>query len=124
MATPRSAGEMLWRHRNAQPAAPLLTLSRNVDEIDPSFWHDGMAMFHQYISPWHAMLDDAKYQRSVSRIESLGVTNIAGCHTPVIGASHVARAFEQIRTFSSVTVPAEPGQEVLDQMLSGLAIAA
>ncbi len=83
-----------------------------------------MAMFHQYVSPWFSMLDDVKYQRSVSRVESLGVTSIAGCHTPVIGASHVARAFEQIRLFASVTVPAEPGQEVLDQMLSGLAVAA
>jgi flavorubredoxin len=105
-------------------AAPVLSVARNVDEIDPAFWHDGMAMFHQYISPWFSMLDDAQYQRSVSRVESLGVTSIAGCHTPVIGAAHVARAFEQIRTFASVTVPAEPGQDVLDQMLSGFAAAA
>ncbi|MEY2401573.1 MAG: hypothetical protein QOJ08_1684 [Ilumatobacteraceae bacterium] len=105
-------------------ATPLLSLARNVDELEPDFWHDGMAMFHQYISPWFAMLDDAKYQRSVSRVESLGVTHLAGCHTPVIGPSHVARAFEQIRSFASVTAPAEPGQEVLDEMLSGVPVAA
>jgi len=102
----------------------MLELATNVDEIDPAFWHDGMAMFHQYVSPWYALLDDAKFQQTVNRIESLGVTNIAGCHTPHIGASHVAQAFRQIRTFAQVTVPAEPGQEVLDRMLGAVPLAA
>jgi flavorubredoxin len=105
-------------------AAPMLELANNVDQIDPGFWHDGMAMFHQYVSPWYALLDDAKFQHTVDRIESLGVTNIAGCHTPHIGPSHVAQALRQIRTFAQVTVPAEPGQEVLDQMLGAVPIAA
>src|SRR3954453_16103226 len=101
-------------------AAPMLELSTTVDPIDPGFWREGMAMFHQYVSPWYAMLDERKYQGSVDRVESLGVTAIAGCHTPGIRGSHVATAFEQIRTFASMTVPAEPGQEVLDAMLAGM----
>ena len=102
----------------------MLELTTNVGTIDPGFWHDGMAMFHQYVSPWYALLDDRKYQQTVSRIESLGVTNIAGCHTPHIGSSHVAQALRQIRTFADVTVPLEPGQEVLDQMLGAVPLAA
>lgn len=102
-------------------AAPMLTVSNTVDGFDPTFWREGMAMFHQYVSPWYAMLDDAKYQKSVDRVQSLGVKAIAGCHTPAIGAAHVATAFEQIRTFAELTVPAEPGQEVLDEMLAGMA---
>ena len=105
-------------------AAPMLDLATNVDQIDPGFWHDGMAMFHQYVSPWYELLDDAKFQKTVNRIESLGITNIAGCHTPHIGPSHVAQALRQIRTFAQVTVPAEPGQEVLDQMLGATPLAA
>ena len=105
-------------------AAPMLDLTTNVDTIDPAFWHDGMAMFHQYVSPWYALLDDRKFQQTVNRVESLGVTHIAGCHTPHIGSSHVAQAFRQIRTFAEVTVPIEPGQEVLDQMLGAVPLAA
>ena len=104
-------------------ATPTLAPTTHVDTLDAEFWHDGMAMFHQYVSPWYAMLDDAKYQRSVDRVASLGITAIAGCHTPAIGSAHVDRAIEQIRTFASVTVPAEPGQDVLDQMLAGPAAA-
>jgi glyoxylase-like metal-dependent hydrolase (beta-lactamase superfamily II) len=92
--------------------------------VGDAFWHDGMAMFHQYVSPWYTLLDDRKFQQTVNRVESLGVTNIAGCHTPHIGSSHVAQAFRQIRTFAEVTVPIEPGQEVLDQMLGAVPLAA
>ena len=99
---------------------PMLEVSATVDPIDPGFWREGMAMFHQYVSPWYAMLDDAKFQRAVDRVENLGVTAIAGCHTPGIQGGRVATAFEQIRTFASMTVPAEPGQEVLDAMLAGM----
>ena len=105
-------------------AAPMLDLVTNVDQIDPGFWHDGMAMFHQYVRPWYELLDDAEFQKTVNRIESLGITNIAGCHTPHIGPSHVAQALRQIRTFAQVTVPAEPGQDVLDQMLGATPLAA
>lgn len=105
-------------------AAPMTEVVADVDRLDPGFWHDGMAMFHQYISPWFALVDDAKYQRTVDRVEALGVRAIAGCHTPAIGTAHVAQAFRQIRTFADVTVPAEPGQDVLDQMLAGAAVPA
>jgi flavorubredoxin len=100
-------------------ASPMPTPVADVEQLDPTYWHDTMATAHQYLSPWFALLDDAKYQRTVSRVEALGVTTIAGAHTPAIGASHVAQAFEQIRTFASVNVPPQPGQEVLDQLLRG-----
>lgn len=105
-------------------ATPMLELTTTVDTIDPGFWHDGMAMFHQYVSPWYALVDDARYQRTVDRVEALGVTHIAGCHTPHVGPARVAQAIRQIRTVAEVTVPAEPGQEVLDQMLGAVPVAA
>jgi hypothetical protein len=105
-------------------ATPLVELMPTVDNIDPGFWREGMAMFSQYVSPWYALVDDAKFQQTVDRVESLGVTTIAGCHTPGILGSRVATAFEQMRTFRTTTVPAEPGQEVLDAMIAGLLVPA
>ncbi len=101
-------------------ASPMPSVVDNVEALDAGFWLESMAMFHQYVSPWFAMLDDVKYQRSVDRLQSLGATTIAGCHGPVIGPSHVATAFEQIRTFAAVTVPTEPGQEALDAMIAAM----
>jgi flavorubredoxin len=105
-------------------ATPMLEPTTDVVALDAGFWHDGMAMFHQYVSPWYSMVDRAAFQRSVDRVESLGVTSIAGCHTPAIRSTHVETAFRQIRTFLDVTVPAEPGQDVLDQMVSGSLVGA
>ena len=84
--TPRAA-------RNAEAEARRdAILTSSPEGLDACFWHDGMAMFHQYVSPWYSMLDDAKYQRSVDRVASLGITAIAGCHTPAIGSAFVERA--------------------------------
>ena len=104
-------------------AAPMTQLVTHAEQIDRDAWREGMAMFHQYISPWFAMLDDAKYQRSVDRIESLGVTTIAGCHAPTVRGGLVRQAFEGIREFPKAEVPPLPGQEVLDEILAQAAAA-
>jgi flavorubredoxin len=99
-------------------AAPMIEPTTSVETIDPAFWAMGMTMFSQYVSPWFDVLDDTKFQATVDRVERLGVRTIAGCHTPVIGASHVAKAIEQTRTFANALVPAQPDQSVLDQIIA------
>jgi flavorubredoxin len=97
-------------------ATPTLHVARNVDEIDPGFWGEGMAMFNRYVSPWLELVDDAKFQKTVDRIEQLGATALAGCHTPVIGRAHIAQALEATRRSPNATVMPQPDQEVLDQI--------
>ncbi len=101
-------------------AAPMTELAVDAADLDPQFWAESMAMFHQYASPWIELVDDARYQRSVDRVEQLGLTTIAGCHAPTIHEPMVAAAFENIRTFADLTVPAMPGQEVLDELLGAM----
>lgn len=98
-------------------ATPMLEPVVSVAEMDPGFWTVGFAQFHQLVSPWYQLVDDVKYQRTVDRVEALGITVIAGTHTPVIETSHVGRAFEMIRNFASVDVPPSPGQAELEAML-------
>ena len=97
-------------------ATPMLHVARNVDEIDPGFWGEGMAMFNRYVSPWLELVDDAKFQKTVDRIEQLGAQALAGCHTPVIGRAHVAQALEFTRRSPDATIMPQPDQEVLDQI--------
>jgi flavorubredoxin len=101
-------------------ATPMLQPITHIDTIDREFWAQGFAMFAHYISPWAEMVEDAKFTQTVRRIEQLDITTIAGCHTPTIGADHISAAFELMHSFRSQTVPAEPDQAVLDQIIAAV----
>jgi len=101
-------------------AAPMTELVASAGLMDQVFWTEGMAMFHQYLSPWFELLDDTRYQRSVDRLERLGISTIAACHAPTIDWNLVPAALHNIRTFASVDVPDMPGQEVLEQIIASM----
>jgi hypothetical protein len=75
-----------------------------------------MDMFHQYVSPWVTMVDGARFQQTVDRIEALAPRVLTGCHTPVVGEAFVARALATIRRTPTAVVPPEPGQLVLEEI--------
>lgn len=97
-------------------ATPMLTPVQHVDEMDPEFWTDGIAMFGQYVSPWLQLVDEARYQATVARVEALGPSALAGCHTPAVTGAHVPTALEVTRRTPSLTVPPQPDQSVLDEI--------
>lgn len=97
-------------------ATPMLAPTRDVADVDPQFWDEGLLMFAQHLSPWITMAEDARYQASVDRVAALGPSVIAGCHTPVVPRSHVDRALDATRRAPRAAVPGLPGQEVLDQI--------
>lgn len=106
-------------------ATPMPEPVTHVDGLDPDLWTEGIAMFGQYVSPWLALVDDRRYQATVDRIDALGPTVLAGCHTPAIPGDHVARAIEVTRRTPTMTVPEQPDQAVLEQMqraLGGVAV--
>jgi hypothetical protein len=87
---------------------------RNVADLDLGPWIEGIHTFAQYVSPWLALVDAAKFQRTVDRIESLQPTVLAGCHSAVIEGSYVAEAINATRTAPWATVAPQPDQSVLD----------
>ncbi|MCU1359938.1 MAG: putative flavodoxin [Ilumatobacteraceae bacterium] len=101
-------------------ATPMLQPMTHIESIDRGFWEQGFAMFAKYVSPWTDMVEDAKFTETVRRIEQLDITAIAGCHTPTIGADHIAPAFELMHTFRSQAVAPEPDQAVLDQIIAAI----
>jgi hypothetical protein len=106
-------------------AAPMPAPVRNVDELaDFDGWLEGIHTFAQYVSPWLELVDGAKYQRTVDRIDLLAPTVLAGCHTPVIEGSYVADAITATRTAPWATVAPQPDQAVLDAINAALAPAA
>ena len=96
-----------------------------VEELDPAFWAEGMAMFgHNAVAPWLALVDAQRYAASVRRVSDLGATTIAGGHTPVIGEGSVTAALELIGGLPAVAAPPVPDQHVLEALLAAPAPAA
>jgi flavorubredoxin len=97
-------------------AAPMPTPVRDVAALDEQAWGEGMATFDNYVAAWLPLVDDTRFQRSVDRVEALAPTTIVGCHTPVIGPSHVSAAIATTRLSPSATVAPQPDQAVLDEI--------
>jgi flavorubredoxin len=97
-------------------AAPMLTPVSDVADLDEEFWLQNVAGFSQVLSPWMTIADDRKYQATVDRVEALGASTIAVCHSPVIRRSHVDRVLQATRIAPSIELPPLPDQAVLDQI--------
>jgi flavorubredoxin len=97
-------------------ATPMPTPVRTVAELDSDVWAGGIATFDNYVSPWLSLVDDARFQATVDRIEALRPTAIAGCHTPVVEQGHVDRALGLTRRSPGATFDPEPDQAVLEQI--------
>jgi len=104
-------------------AAPMPSPVVDVAELDPEFWLGGMGTFHNYISPWLSIVDDARYQATVDRIERLSPAVIAGCHTPVIRGERVAAAIAATRLAPTARVFPLPHKSVFDKIQKNLAFA-
>ena len=105
-------------------ATPMLTPVPDVTTLDEAFWTDGMNMFDQYVSPWVTMVAEAKFQRTVDRVEALAPRVLTGCHTPVVREAFVARALATTRRTPTAIVPPQPDQSVLEQIQQSLLAAA
>jgi flavorubredoxin len=101
-------------------AAPMPTPVVHADELDFAGWLEGIQTFSQYVSPWLQLVDAAKYQRTVDRIELLAPKVLVGCHTQVIEGALVAEALTATRTAPWATVAPQPDQSVLDTIVGVL----
>lgn len=100
-------------------ATPLPDPAAGIADLDPDFWQQGMTLFaYGALCPWLSLVDEAKFGRVVDGIQSLDMTTIAGCHTPVIEGPLIERAFDIVRHMPSQEPPALPDQSVLDQIIA------
>ena len=100
-------------------ATPLPDPQMGVGDLDPDFWQGGLAMFALgAVSPWLSLVDEGKYGRYVDRVQSLDITTVACCHSPVIEGPLIERAFAFVRKLPTLDPPALPDQSVLDQIIA------
>lgn len=102
-------------------ATPLPGPMDDVTELPDEAWQQGVEMFNRLNSPWFKLLDRAKYQRHVDRVQDLDIDVIAGCHTPIIPQKKVVDAFELIRSIPDGDPPPQPGQPDLEDLIKAAA---
>jgi flavorubredoxin len=95
-------------------ATPMPHPMPTIAELDDDFWLGGMTMFNNYVSPWLDLVDDAKFQATVDRIEALHPTLLVGSHTPAVSPTRVARAIATTRRSPGATFDPEPDQTTLE----------
>jgi flavorubredoxin len=104
-------------------ATPLPDPHVGIADLDSEFWQFGLTMFaFGAVSPWMTMVDAAKFGRSVDAVQSLDISTIACCHSPVIEGPFIQQAFETVRNFPNVDPPPLPDQSVLDQIIAATAV--
>lgn len=100
-------------------ATPLPDPQMAVGDLDPDFWFEGLALFGLgAVSPWLSLVDEDKYGRYVDRVQSLDITTVAACHSPVIEGPLIEQAFANIRRLPGLVPPQLPDQSVLDQVIA------
>lgn len=104
-------------------ATPLPDPHMGVADLDPEFWQFGMTLFAMgAVSPWLSMVDYGKFGKSVDVVQSLPITTIAGCHTPVIEGDRIKAAFDIVRELPVTEAPPLPDHSVLEEIVAASAI--
>lgn len=102
-------------------ASPLPDPQMGIADLDPEFWRGGMSLFALgAVSPWLSMVDEGRYGRYVDRIQSLDITTIASCHSPVLEGRFIEQGFAHFRALPAVTPPVMPDQSILDQLIDAV----
>lgn len=100
-------------------ATPLPDPTASIADLDREFWDFGLALFAiGAVSPWLSWVDTDKWGRRVDAVQSLDITTVAACHSPVIEGPFIEQAFTRIRQLPTIDAPAMPDQSVLDQIVA------
>ncbi len=95
----------------------------DVDELDPSFYHDAFLLGQTMLSPWVTWLDQSRYDAHLDRVRSLGAIHVASAHSPSLHGGQVDRAIELCRQLPDQPTAAWPTQSDLDAVIASLSMA-
>lgn len=101
-------------------ASPVEKAVENAGDLAREFWRQGLWQFHSLVSPWHHLLDNAKFQREVDKIQRLDLKVAVGGHGPMVTGKDIDTAFDVIRELPNSPVAPVPTQTDLDAMIQAI----
>ncbi len=96
----------------------------DVDDIPSEMWEATLLHFNRMVSPWHTLVDPARWNSYIDAVAALGMTTVASGHSAVLHGKRLSEAFRLIRTLPTLAAAELPGQADLDQLLASRAPAA
>jgi flavorubredoxin len=106
-------------------ATPLPDPGAGIADLEKEFWDFGIQLFAMgAVSPWLTLVDPKKYGKYVDRVQSLDITTVASCHSPVIEGPFIEQAFARVRELPGLECPPMPDQSILDQIIAASALPA
>jgi flavorubredoxin len=93
----------------------------DVGDLDPGFWRESFLQLNRLVSPWHTLVDPARFDRHVEKVEALPITAMAGAHGTVMNGSAVDEAFGLVREAIRMEAAPVPGQADLEAMIAAVA---
>ncbi|MCA1842413.1 MAG: flavodoxin, partial [Actinobacteria bacterium] len=89
-------------------------------DLPDADWSEGLSIFSRLISPWHGLVDDAAFQRTVDRLAALGADTVASCHGPALRGSRVDQATRLLRRLPTTAPWTEPTQSDMERFMASL----
>ena len=93
-----------------------------VEEMDRDEHAESFVGVHGLVSPWVALVDDAKYQATVDRLARLDIATWANTHGPVYQGAKIGEALDLLRLVPSAPPVPEPSQADLDAIVASLLV--
>lgn len=89
-------------------------------DLDRGFWTEMFLQVHSWYTPWHPLLDAARFDAHVDKTANLGASVIATAHGPAVHGPMVKEAMELIRRLPHIDFRPLPGQADLEGILASI----
>jgi flavorubredoxin len=96
----------------------------DVADAPAEMWEAALLQFNRMVSPWHTLVDPARWNAYVDAVAALGMTTVASGHSAALRGERLNNAFGLIRTQPTLPSAPHPGQVDLDEIVATRAAAA
>lgn len=101
---------------------PVVQPQEDAAAMPEAEWRDVLLQFSQMLSPWHTLLDQARYDAHVDRTRTLQPSVVTTAHGPALRGSRLHESFALIRTLPQLPPVTLFGQADLEALLAGAGI--
>jgi flavorubredoxin len=93
----------------------------DVAALDPATWERDANAYSSWLSPWHELVDPARWRAEVRGLRTAGVRTIASAHGPAIAGPMIDRVLDLAADLAGRPPVNTPGQFELEELLAGVA---